>query len=505
MGIPVLLLNPPYFAQFSKNSRSPAVSKGGCVYYPIWLGYATGSLSINGHNPKLVDATAPKKIMSLEKVLDIVKEFSPQLIIMHTVTSSVNNDAKIAEAIKSVNPKSIIAMVGPHVSAVAQNTLLIAKSVDLIMRREYDLISVEVANRIAEKKNYSDVLGITYRNSDGVIVANPDAPDVPENYLDQLPFVSKVWDTFLHIEDYFYPSVLYPEVTIITGRGCPFRCTFCDWPQNFTGHHFRSRSVKNIVDEFEWVKNNLPKVKDIMIEDDTFTLDKNRVQAICHEIIDRKLVITWTVNARCDVDLETLKLMRRAGCRLVCVGVESSSQEILNNIKKGTSVSKIEQFFKDTKEAQVLVHACFMMGNRGETKDTILSTVSFAKRLNPDTAQFFPIMVYPGTEAYEWAKTNQFLTVGSENWSNWLLEDGTHNTIVSTDKLSAKELVEACDSARRSFYMRPSFIFSKMVEGFSSPTEFPRLVKSSRTFFKYLFETKSKEGLGENKPLPVSS
>jgi radical SAM superfamily enzyme YgiQ (UPF0313 family) len=310
--------------------------------------------------------------------------------------------------------------------------------------------------------------------------------DVPEEYLDKLPFVTQIWDQYLNIRDYFYPSVLYPEVTVITGRGCPFRCTFCDWPQNFTGHQFRSRSVKNIVDEFEWIKHNLPYVKDIMIEDDTFTLDRNRIKAICQEIIDRKLNVTWTVNARCDVDLESLKLMKQAGCRLVCVGVESATQEILNNIKKGTNVQKIEQFFKDTKEANVLVHACFMMGNRGETHETIQKTVEFAKKVNPDTVQFFPIMVYPGTEAYEWAKTNNFLTIKAENWENWLLEDGTHNTIVSTDKLSANELVQACDDARRNFYMRPEFIAAKIWEGVTTPHEFPRLLKSGKTFFKYL-------------------
>jgi hypothetical protein len=109
-------------------------------------------------------------------------------------------------------------------------------------------------------------------------------------------------------------------------------------------------------------------------------------------------------------------------------------------------------------------------------------------------------MVYPGTEAYEWAKTNGFLT--TQNFNEWLLEDGTHNTIVSTDKLTAKELVEACDDARKEFYMRPQFIASKLIEGLTTPSEFPRLVKSSRTFFKYLFNTKPKNNL-EHAPVEV--
>lgn len=505
MPVNILLLNPPYFPKFSKNSRSPAVSKGGCIYYPIWLGYATGALENAGHHTLLIDATASPT--TIEVILEKMREFNPKLVIMHTVTSSVVNDAKVAKKIKEQNPETIITMVGPHVSAVSENTLQIAPFVDAILRKEYDLTAVELANRIEKKQAYHDIQGITFRNEKGEIIKNNDTPDVPAEELDKLPFVSQIWKKHLKIKDYFYPSVLWPEVTIVTGRGCPFRCTFCDWPQTFTGHKFRSRSVKNIVDEFEWIKKNLPEVKDIMIEDDTFTVDRNRVKEICEEIISRGLNVTWTVNCRADVDLETLKIMKKAGCRLVCVGVESASQDILNNIKKGTDIQKIEQFFSDTKEANVLVHACFMMGNKGETKETIKQTVEFAKKVNPDTVQFFPIMVYPGTEAYEWAKTNNFLTIESQNWENWLLEDGTHNTIVSTDKLTAKELVEACDGARRNFYMRPSFILAKIIEGITTPSEFPRLVKSGKTFFRYLFDTKQKETLGETNQrtaLPLS-
>ncbi|QQR92100.1 MAG: radical SAM protein [Candidatus Iainarchaeum archaeon] len=508
MPINVLMLNPPYFPHFSKNSRSPAVSKGGCVYYPIWLGYATGALELDGHHVKLVDATATP--ITMDQVKHLAKEFNPKMIMMHTVTSSVVNDAKVAHQLKEILPHATIVMVGPHVSAVPHNTLEIAPAVDIIARKEYDLTAMDIAKWIEHGKDVEklkDIKGISYRDPKSkVALHTPDREDVPADFLDKLPFASEVWAKHLKIEDYFYPSVLYPEVTIITGRGCPFRCTFCDWPQNFTGHNFRSRSVKNIVDEFEWIKNNLPQVKDIMIEDDTFTLDKKRVREIAEEVIRRNLKVTWTVNARCDVDFETLQWMKKAGCRLVCVGVESSTQEILNNIKKGTNVQKIEQFFDDTKKAGVLVHACFMMGNRGETKETIAKTVEFAKKVNPDTVQFFPIMVYPGTEAFEWAKTNGFLT--TQKWDEWLLEDGTHNTIVSTDKLSAKELVDACDDARRSFYMRPRFIAEKIWEGITTPSEFPRLLKSGKTFFKYLFNTKEKVSLGslrEDGNAPVSA
>ncbi len=190
MGINVMLLNPPYFPQFSKNSRSPAVSKGGCVYYPIWLGYAAGSLEINGHTTKLVDATAPKEMMSVEQMVSIAREFNPRLLIMHTVTSSVVNDGKVAAAIKAALPDCKIAMVGPHVSAVSENTLTISPAVDMVMRKEYDLISVEVANHIENGKPLDAVQGITFRNAKNEIVKNPERAFIPN--LDDLPLPAQV-------------------------------------------------------------------------------------------------------------------------------------------------------------------------------------------------------------------------------------------------------------------------------------------------------------------------
>jgi len=258
----------------------------------------------------------------------------------------------------------------------------------------------------------------------------------------------------------------------------------CKFPQTITSHQYRARSVKSVVDEFEWVSKNLPQVKDIMIEDDTFTQDRERTIAVCREIMDRGLRITWTVNARADLDYETMEWMKKAGCRLMCVGFESGVQEILNNVKKGTTVQKIRKFMEESKKAKMLVHGCFMLGNKGETKETIKKTIAFAKELDPDTAQFFPLMVYPGTEAFEWAKKEGFLT--TTNWNEWLLDDGTHNTIISRPGLTSEELVEACDKARLAFYLRPKYILRKILQGVTNPKEFPRTVKAGITFYKYL-------------------
>ncbi|HLC79224.1 MAG TPA: radical SAM protein [archaeon] len=478
----ILMLNPPFLFRFSRTSRSPAISKGGCVYYPIWMGYATGVLEQAGHDVKLLDC--PASGMKLEEVVEIVKDWKPDLMVVDSVTASFNNDVKVVETLKDTRPEAFAIMVGTHVGALPELSLRASKKIDAVARGEYDFIIRDLAVALENKKPLDSVLGITYWGEDGKVKFTPNMPPIEEDGLDSMPFASEVYNRHLRIRDYFYPSVLYPEVTIITGRGCKFRCTFCKFPQTLTGHSYRARSPKNVVDEFEWISKNLPYVKDIMIEDDTMTQDKQRMIEICKEIETRKLNVTWTCNARADVDLETLNWMKKAGCRLLCVGFESADQQILNNIKKGTRIEKIEQFMVDTKKANILVHGCFMLGNNGETKETIKKTVEWAKKLEPDTAQFFPLMLYPGTEAFKWASENKFLT--TTNWDEWLTPEGTHSTILNTDKLSARDLVEGCDLARKEFYWRPEYILSRVKLMITQPREAPRLMMGARTFAKYL-------------------
>jgi len=486
----IVTLNPPLIiagrerSKFSKDSRSPAVSKGGCVYYPFWLGYTTGLLEQEGHNVKLIDA--PARGITIEQTLKQAIDFEPELVIVQTVTASFYNDIDFCEKLKSIYPNVFIALSGDHVTALPTESINASNAVDAVVIGELDFTAKDLALALEQEHDLATVNGLVWkrRGSAEQIVYNAPREFASGGDLDKIPFVSKVYKKHLVIEDYFYPSVLYPEVTIWTARGCKFRCTFCKYPQLTTSHQYRARSVKSVVDEFEWISKNLPQVKDIMIEDDTFTQDRERTIAVCKEIFERGLKITWTVNARADLDFETMSWMKKAGCRLMCVGFESGVQEILNNVKKGTTVQKIRTFMGESKRAKMLVHGCFMLGNKGETKETIKKTISFAKELDPDTAQFFPLMVYPGTEAFEWAKREGFLT--TTNWREWLLDDGTHNTIISRPGLSAEELVEACDKARLEFYLRPKYVLRKIVQGITNPKEFPRTVKAGITFYKYL-------------------
>ena len=231
----------------------------------------------------------------------------------------------------------------------------------------------------------------------------------------------------------------------------------------------------------------MPWIKEVGIEDDTFTADKERVREICRLILERRIKIKWYCNVRADVDQETMRAMKKAGCHMLTVGFESGDQEVLNNIKKGITVEQIKKFVADAKKVGILVHGCFMAGNPGETKETMEKTLQLAKELNCDSMQFYPLIVYPGTEAYQWASQNNYLI--SKSFDKWALESGLYNCVLSFPHLKPEEIIAFCNRAFKEYYLRPSYIFMKLKKAIFDPREMIRTLKSAKTFFKYLKQT----------------
>ena len=475
----VLLLNPPFLKKFSRPQRSPAVTKSGTLYFPLWLAYATGVLGENGFEVELIDAPADN--YSLDDIIRKSTGSPPSLIVLDTSTPSIYNDVAIAVRLKEQFPSSFVVLVGTHVSALPDETLNIDKRVDAVTRYEYDYTLLDLAKALKTRGNLRNVSGLSFREGDAII-HNPVRTYI-EN-LDELPFVSKVYKKFLKIENYFNPNALYPMVTITTSRGCPFPCTFCVYPQTLMGRGFRVRSAENVVAEMEYIKENFPQAKAIFFEDDTMTVNKNRCKELAELIMKKHLGISWTANARIGLDYETMQVMKKAGCRSFCVGFESGSQKILDNMKKKARLDEMESFMASAKKAGILIHGCFMAGLPGETKETLQETLNLARKLNPDTVQFYPVMVYPGTEAYGWYKERGLIS--TSDYKQWITPEGLHNTVIRTDTLSSEELVRFCDNARRAFYLRPSYLFYKAMQMLRSPREIRRTFKSARTFFKYL-------------------
>ena len=478
----IYLLNPPYFPHFGREMRWQDTGRGGTLYYPIWLSYATGLLEKNGHKVRLCDA--PAWDWNVSDVLRDLRKFNPDAIVVNTSFTSVNNDLEVSSRIKGEFDVPIV-MVGPPTSQFAEKMLEV---VDVVARLEYDFTLAELAERMedGDTNNISDVLGISFRQN-GRIKHNPDRPFSSSKDLDSLPFVSEVYRRHLNVYDYFLNYSLYPMVQIFTGRGCPYKCTFCSWPQSFMGRKYRVRSVENVLDELEWIEENLPEVKEVFFEDDTFTISKRRVREFCRGYRDRGLDLSWSCNARVDtLDLETMKEMKKANCRFLIVGFESANDEILKNIKKGFTVEQAREFARNVKKAGLLLHADFIIGLPGENEETIERTRRFIKEIMPEQLQVSVASPFPGTEFYDWAKANGYLITDDPN--EYLDEQGHQKSIISYPWLTAEEIVQKVDSILKEYYLSLSYVpvALKQVLRRNGIEEAKRLYHSAKMFMQYI-------------------
>jgi radical SAM superfamily enzyme YgiQ (UPF0313 family) len=480
----VFFLNIPFLERYTRESRSPGVAPSGTLYYPIYLALAAGLVRKHGYEIDFLDAPAENyDLLSTEAR---VLKFKPDLIVSTTVTASVHHDIKIMDHLAK-KTGALTLLVGTHPTARPLETLKMSPTLDAVAVGEYDFTVLEVVRHFASGKTregLSDVKGLAYRVGDQFFL-NERRP-WQEN-LDEIPWASLIYRDFLKIENYSYGAQLHPEVTIVSGRGCPFQCTFCVFPQTITGQRYRPRSVKDVLDEMEFIQKTWPQNKEIMFEDDTLTVDKERMRQLSEGILQRGLKVSWSGNARADFDdAELLALMKKAGCRLFCVGFESADQAILDQMRKGGSTVKMqERFVKACHAAGIMIHGCFLFGGAQETQESMRKTLDLAKRMKLDTAQFFPIMVYPGTKAYEEARARGELD--SENYNEWLSQSGYYASQVHRGQLTGKDIAQFTDRAYHEFYLRPSFILSKALQFFVSPRERSRLLFGLKFFLKKIF------------------
>jgi anaerobic magnesium-protoporphyrin IX monomethyl ester cyclase len=477
----IAFINPPFFPKYSREQRSPAVTKSGTFYYPMWLCYAAGYSEKKGNEIRLWDATT--NISADKDVLIELEDFKPKIAVISTSTPSIYSDIEFASEIKKLIKDIFILLVGVHVSALPEETLLLSNSIDAVTIGEYEKTVVEIAEYIDGKRDIKEINGLGYKDKE-IITINYDKNVI--SGLNEIPWVSKIYNKYLDYKNYFYSGNLYPLIVLLTSRGCPCNCSFCVYPQVFTGHKVRFRSIEDVVDEMEYVEKTFKPLGEIMFEDDTLTINKERVVKFCDEIIKRRLNVKWSCNARVQLDLETMIIMKRAGCRSLLVGFESGSQVILDNMRKGSNLKHYEKFMKETRVAGLLVNAAFLVGCPGETRESMKKTLELAKKLNPDVAQFFPIMVYPGTKLYNDYKDKGYLR--AKNYRDWLNEDGLHNCVVNMPGMEAKEMVEFCDYCRKKYYLRPNYIIRKGIQALISPKEGLRTIKAARTFAKHLFK-----------------
>lgn len=505
----ILCLNPPFKAEhgrFSRSSRSPAITKSGTIYYPVWLAYVAGVLEEAGHDVKLVDSCAYG--LDLDGTMRLVREFAPDMSVLDTSSPSIYSDVETGLEIKRAFPASFVVLMGTHPSALPEETLLLGDDrttrpirpgapsppVDAIAVGEADYTVRELASilsaadlsRLQSDRAYrlgvlGQIRGLAFRSGKHVFM-NEKRNFIED--LDGLPFVSGVYKRHLDPRKYFFAASDYPEVQIMTARGCVARCTFCVYPQTIHGWKYRTRSPRNVADEFQWIAENMPEVREIGIEDDTFTGSQRRVVEFCKELVERKIRIKWYCNVRTDLRYETMEWMKRAGCVLVTVGYESANNQILESIDKRVTSEMILEFSRNTRRAGLLVHGCFMAGNIGDTRGTLEESLRMSLELFDDTMQFFPLMAYPGTAAYERAKRDGLLSIN--DYRDYLTADGCHNSVLRTRDMTCDEIRRWCDYARRKYYLRPRYIYYKLLQQVRRPSEIRRTFKSAKRFVRFL-------------------
>src|SRR5689334_18610824 len=374
-ALKTLFLQAPSFDGFDggAGSRYQAKREVKSFWYPTWL--AQPAALVPGS--RLLDA--PADDVSVKETLAIAREY--ELVIIHTSTPSFPTDARFAELLKQVKPDIKIGLVGAKTMVDPVGSLEATAAVDFVCREEFDYTCKDVADGMP----LADIKGLSYREPDGRIVHNLPRPMIES--MDDLPFVAPIYKRDLKIPNYFIGYLKHPYVSFYTGRGCRSKCTFCLWPQTVGGHRYRVRSTANVIEEIRWIKENMPEVKEVMFDDDTFTDSSNlpRVEAIARGL--GELGITWSCNAKANVPYRTLAVMKENGLRLLLVGYESGDDGILHNIKKGLRTDIARRFTSDCRELGITIHGTFILGLPGETQDTIEKTIRYAQDINPHTIQ----------------------------------------------------------------------------------------------------------------------
>ena len=383
----VVLVNPPYGRR-----AAPA----GAVTLPLGLAYITSYLLEAGIPTQLVDCTP--RGLGMKQLEQLLIHEEPDIFGITATTPMINAAIQVSRLVKSLDHPAWVVLGGPHASAFGEQALKQFDTIDIIVRGEGEHTMLELIKELEKAKPELDtVAGISYQK-DGSTFTTPARPLIED--IDSLPFPYRDPDTMKR----YRPSIKWyhrmPFTTMITARGCPFRCAFCSCHLTF-GRKARLRSAENVVREIEELVQ-VQGVRELIFYDDTFTLNKKRVHEICDLLLERNIDITWGCLSRVDtVDEALLRKMRLAGCHMISFGVESGSDTMLQIMKKGTTSSQARSALALARNVGISTTATFIVGVPGETRETLNQTINFAGEVNPTFAEFFRLIPYPGTEFFD--------------------------------------------------------------------------------------------------------
>jgi len=458
----ILLINPSLkLADIGHYSKVIEKQRG--IYPPLGLAYIASVLEKDNHSVKIIDCDTD--LDGIYNIDNIALNFNPDLIGVYVMTWTFRQANKIIEKIKRKLPNIKTVIGGPNVSSFPILSLRYSKF-DFAVQGEGERTIKELTNALENDKDLREIKGLIFRSGDKIIVNKP--RELISN-LDEIPFpswhllpISRYYDVFTRKKKF---------VTIITSRGCPFNCTYCD-KLNRMGSEWRSRSAKNITDEIEMLYNKYD-IKEFMFFDDNFIIDKKRVYELCDEILRRRLKVLWECRARVDmVDLALLKKMKQAGCYRIRYGMEAGDNHILKVLKKGITIKQIIETSKITKQAGIELFAYFMMGSPEETPGTLKKTLKLAVKLDPDFVAFSRTILIIGSELFEWGVMNKQMS--KDYWKIFLLgKEKDPAPGISSKELPADYVNQFVSYSERKFYLRPSYLL-KRLKSIRSFTQFYR-------------------------------
>lgn len=438
----VLFVNPPQTASKYKFM--------GVIAPPLGIAYMAGVLQENHIDVEILDASAED--MDFKDVEKELLKRKPDLVALTALTPTIGRALETAQVVKETLPDSIVVVGGYHPTFNFIETLE-DENVDIVIRGEGEYIMLNLVQALENQSSLRDVKGIVFEDKNSKeIVVNPEAPLIQD--LDELPFPAL---NLLPMEKYRLLDMDTHMTTMITTRGCPMQCSFCS-SAAMHGKKIRERSVENIVDEIDYLKTNYD-IDTIAFMDDTFTLKKRKVMAICDEILKRNIEIMWGCTSRVDtLDEKLLKKMKEAGCITIFIGVESADQQQLDNMCKNTTIAKIENAFKIARKLKIRTIASVALGMPGDTKEIMNKTVKFVHKLKPNYAIYSLATPYPGTRFYKEAFEKNLIKI--KDWSKYTLI----TPILETIDCSLNDMRKIQAKAFMKFYLRPHYIIRQFLQ-----------------------------------------
>jgi len=472
----ILLINPPRHNEILADNPAFIDEERG-YNPPLGLLYLAGYLKKKKfYNVFGLDAQV-EQLNYNDEFEQRVKNINPDVIGITVMTFTLIDVLKTISLIRKVekelNKKIVIVLGGPHTHLFPEETINL-EGVDYLIKGEGEEPFFNLLKALEGKGELSEINGLVFKK-DNAIINNPVNALIDD--LDKLPFPDR---ELLPIEK--YNSILSSGkivTTMFTSRGCPFQCSFCDRPH--LGKKFRARSAQNVVDEMEECLRL--GIKEILIYDDTFTVDKQRTLDVCDEIIKRGLNFIWDIRARVDtVDVEVLKKLKQAGCIRIHFGVEAGTEKILRVLNKGINLDQAEIAFKEARKVGIERLGYFMIGSPTETKGDINKTIEFAKKINPDYVSITILTPYPATKIYQMALEQG--VVKKDYWREFAKKPEKGVVTQYWEKeLTKKELFELLNGFYKKFYGRPSYILKE----FLKIRSFKDLIKKAKAGFKILY------------------